>query len=55
MTKVEQGLWSRITLYNLRNRAAELGYIAHHEKKSNCLVVLGHWHSARRNELDWRR
>ena len=32
-----------------------LGYITHYEKKSNCLVVMGHWHSARRNELDWRR
>jgi hypothetical protein len=37
------------------NRAAWLGHNTRHETKSNCLVVMGHWHDTRRNELDWRR
>ena len=32
-----------------------LGNITHHEKKSDCLVVMGRGHDTRRHELDRRR
>ena len=52
----DSGLLSLCTLVAPSpDRPAKLGNIAHHEKKSDCLVVMGRRHDTRRNELDWRR